>query len=185
MGSVTTLVHHEIPEIRVRDWVQVLVACVAACAVVYFSWENIRLPFRASIELAVHQDGRDIRITWNRAATRGGGNLEILDGPRHMALFVPPDLSSVSYRALTTDVEVRLGRMRDPLQTEITRCLVPEVSSISILAREMAAVQANAVALRGAFIVGTRHLERLQHEADRLVTIVPAPTRATFMRWWR
>jgi len=190
VGTATTVVHHDIPQIRIREWVQIPVACVILSALAYFVLAgDAKILWHVPLGLAVRQEGAQIRINWNRAATSAGANLEIVDGAQHTSIFVPPGLGSVTYRAWTTDVEVRLGGLKDPLRTEIARCLVHDPAPVAVLDAQLAQTRAGALALRISLARNARRLRRLQRDADGLMTLIPPPrpaaVPATSTRWWR
>jgi len=187
VGSATTVVHHDIPNIYLRDWVQLPLACVGAALLTYLAVAGLRsapLP----LDLAVRQDGSQLRITWNRQTTARGAILDVIDGGRHTALFVPANLSSVTYLAWTSDVEVRLAAAARDSAVEIARCLVREPESSSKLDREMALTIEGAAALREAFWKRSARVDKLQRTANRLIKTVPVPPErvlAVKSTWWR
>jgi len=187
VATATTVVHHDFSRIHVRYWVYLPIACVA----IYFMAAIAQTAFAiAPLDLTVRPEGSQIRIAWNRAATTKGAVLDVIDGGAHTAIFVPAALSTVTYQASSSDVEVRLAPAGSN-SPEIARCLVREAESTVTLDREMAATMASAAALRTAIRRGRVRINELQKRADKLIASMPPPRREpvvtarTPTAWWR
>ncbi len=186
MGSASAAVHHGIPQVESRDWVEIPVAFAVAAAVTYLAIAGFRIASspQPPVDLDVHQSGAQLRITWNRDVTTRGAILDVIDGGQHTAIYVPPKLGSVTYRAWTADVEVRLAPNGSDSRLEIARCLVREPESVKVLDQELKAVQSDAAALRTDLRRHAWRIERLQRAANRLLANVPA-ARVKPATWWR
>ena len=133
----------------------------------------------APLDLTVRQNGAQLIITWNRAVTSRGAMLDVIDGGSHTAIYIPAGLATVTYRAWTADVEVRLLAPRGRSPMEIARCLVREPESIKILEGEIAATKATATALGKDIRRVAARVQKLQHLADRLLQVAPPPRKIT------
>jgi hypothetical protein len=65
----------------------------------------------APLDLTITGNAGALRIAWNHSATGLGARLEIVDGARHTAIPVSPDLSNVTYEPEGGDVEVQLSAL--------------------------------------------------------------------------
>jgi len=182
--GTATFIPHYLEGIDSRNWSPFLFAfgftAMFVSLTLTYGWMFLE---PAPLALTVHQANGLLRITWNRFAATNGVNLEIIDGAEHAAIFVHRSLSNVTYRAQTTDVEVRLGGLKQHSPTEIARCLVRGPQSTASLAKEMAKTQADAFALRMELRRRVQRIDEMQRTANRLLDVPPPRTNTT--RWWR
>ena len=182
MGIATTIPGelHFIPE---RNWLPIGLACASAAVIISAALTYGPLLVKHSpLGLEVRRDGEQLRITWNRSAAGAGVNLEIIDGSQHTAIFVPRSLSNVTYRAQTTDVEIRFG---DRSGSQIARFLLREPESLATLKSEFVKARVEAFALRVAMSRHSHQVDRLQQIANQLFVPPPKPPRPGPTTWWR
>jgi hypothetical protein len=182
VGIATTIPRelHFMPE---RNWVPIGLACASAAVILSAALTyGPSLVKHSPLGLEVHREGQQLRITWNRSAAGAGANLEIIDGSQHTAIFIPRSLANVTYRAQTTDVEIRFG---DRSGSQMARFLLREPESLATLKSEFAKAREEASALRVAMSRHSLQVDRLQQTANRLFVPPPKPPSPGPTTWWR
>jgi len=167
----TAVLYHRLPKVSYR-WVEPLAYALTMLLTIATIAGAQKQTMPKRLALTVYRDGAQLHIGWDRAAA-AGANLEIVDSAQHIAMFVSPALTGITYQPESADVFVRLAGANS---TEIARCLVAEPRSAAILQRDFAATTVAAAALETSLAQRSRRVDRLQKLADLLVAATLPPT---------
>lgn len=147
---------------------------------------------RPPLELAVRQDQGQIVVRWRHDAAQYGAALQIADGSQRIAVFIHPEINSLTYRPQTADIEIRMARWGD-WTPEIARCITKTQLLPGSLEAQFSISRREAEWLHSQLEGNLQHLAELQGAADRLFEFAPARNTLArqkkiepqVARWWR
>ncbi len=143
-------------------------ACAGLLAIpaAAFAYLQPLLP-RMPIALSLREEAGQLVIGWNPKAVTDGGRLEIQDGGERTVLMLEPNTSSVIYRLVTSEAEVRLstdnrtGGARWEAARFVTKTPRDALRLTAALQEQIAKLTREAEELRSSLIAGRSKAETL------------------------